>query len=575
MENKHSGIIIEELYFARVLLHIRGSITKDVGDLKNIQIYIEDVAGCYGRFSPESLTVNEEDRTFSLHYHIASINQNMPLPTGEYYLRLKCGEQVYPAYVTEKLNHTTKDGRLITAAQDIDGLRPLLKEQDNNLSFWHSAQTDYEPHGTEIYNVISKLDLDDESYFLAVTTRFYTREPGIRKTFQNYIFEKKEALRHLLIPLKKQMLINYFNRLQKKRGKTGSKKTILFASQSRSELGGNEEFIYNRMKERGLLDQFHVLMDFKSSIKQRRGIRGSLNFTKKLALSDIILIDDFLPFVYKFDFPDDVTFIQLWHACGAFKAVGFERIGKEGSPWIDTRTHKCYTYMPVSSPHSGRHNAEAFGLPEKVFLPIGVPRTDIFFDQSYQKNMIEKLHSEYPILKQRKKVHLYAPTFRGSNAMDAYFPYEKIDFAAWGKALKERNELLIIKMHPFVKAKAPIPEEYKDYMMDFSSYREINDILFIADTLITDYSSVMYEYSLLRRPMYFFAFDQRAYEYTRDFYEPYEQTVPGYIIKYFPKLLEALAEDDYDYTLIDQFVQKNFTYTDGKSTDRCIDEMIL
>jgi len=157
----------------------------------------------------------------------------------------------------------------------------------------------------------------------------------------------------------------------------------------------------------------------------------------------------------------------------------------------------------------------------------------------------------------------------------AYFPYERVDLEKWGAFCQERNALLILKMHPFVQETFQIPEQYRDYIIDLSSYREVNDILIIADVMITDYSSIIYEYSLLRRPMYFYAFDQRRYESKRDFYEPYADIVPGKIIKEFDRLLDEIGKDDYDYAVLDQFIEKNFTYRDGKSTDRFIDQIIL
>jgi CDP-ribitol ribitolphosphotransferase len=65
------------------------------------------------------------------------------------------------------------------------------------------------------------------------------------------------------------------------------------------------------------------------------------------------------------------------------------------------------------------------------------------------------------------------------------------------------------------------------------------------------------------------------YETTRDFYEKYEDIVPGQIIKHFDALLDALRNEDYDTERLDWFIEKNFTYTDGKATDRVIDTMIL
>ena len=75
--------------------------------------------------------------------------------------------------------------------------------------------------------------------------------------------------------------------------------------------------------------------------------------------------------------------------------------------------------------------------------------------------------------------------------------------------------------------------------------------------------------------MYFFAFDQKMYEATRDFYETYEDTVPGKIVGRFDDLLEALKKEEYSKESLKEFVKKNFTYTDGKATDRVIDQIIL
>ena len=130
-------------------------------------------------------------------------------------------------------------------------------------------------------------------------------------------------------------------------------------------------------------------------------------------------------------------------------------------------------------------------------------------------------------------------------------------------------------MHPFVTRKAAIPKKYADRIIDAAGYREVNDILFIIDVLITDYSSIIYETSLLKKPMLFYAFDRRYYEATRDFYEPYEQIVPGKIVSDFDELLEAMENDDYEFHKMDAFIKKNFTYTDGKATDRVIDRLIM
>lgn len=93
----------------------------------------------------------------------------------------------------------------------------------------------------------------------------------------------------------------------------------------------------------------------------------------------------------------------------------------------------------------------------------------------------------------------------------------------------------------------------------------------MIDLLITDYSSVIYETALLNKPMLFYAFDLKQYEKERGFYEPYEDIVPGKIVKTIPALIKALEEEDYEAEKLEGFITKNFKYLDGKATDRVID----
>lgn len=485
---------------------------------------------------------------FHLTMNVLSVNHEEPMEAGNYYLT---------AYKGSK--------RLADAVFAADYEPELDTERENPLNM-----VIYRNSG-HYFRGYSGVDLDTGAYYLQVKVAIpKPRVFFIKKAFYKF----KNNLKHNLWEITHWFSLQVFAHYRKHAKYKGNK--ILFASGSRAEIGGNEQFVYERMVDRGLDKQFEFYFDFKPSIDAKRSFAKKFRFTKLLATCDIIMIDDYYPDIYKFDYDPRVKVIQLWHACGAFKSLGFERMDKPGAPPLNTRVHKCYTHMPVSSYHSALHHAEGFCIDESKFYPIGIPRTDIFFDEEYKKTTTARMYEEFPRATTAKKVYLYAPTFRGDNALNAYFPFDKIDFEKWGKFLKERDEYLIIKMHPFVRETIQIPEEYKDYMCDAASYREVNDILFIVDALITDYSSIIYEFSLLTgRPMYFFAFDQKMYEATRDFYEPYEDTVPGKIVKNFDELLDALANEEYSKEELEAFVKKNFTYTDGKATDRVIDQLIL
>lgn len=536
-------ILLHKVEFKRIILHMWGEVLPAGNTMPQLEFWNEMTGA---RTLPQHL--DWEGNRFHLTMNVLSVNNEAPMEPGNYYLT---------AYKGKK--------RLADATFAPDYQPEQNMERDNPLNM-----VIYRNSG-HYFRGYSGTDLDTGAYFLQVRVAIpKPRVFFIKKSFIKF----KNNLKHNLWEITHWFSLQVFAHYRKHAKYEGNK--ILFTSGSRAEISGNEQFVYDRMVERGLDRDFKFYFDFKPSIDTKRSFAKKFRFTKLLATCDIIMIDDYYPDIYKFDYDPRVKVIQLWHACGAFKSLGFERMDKPGAPPLNTRVHKCYTHMPVSSYHSALHHAEGFCIDESKFYPVGIPRTDIFFDEDYKKKTVARMYEQFPRAKSAKRVYLYAPTFRGDNALNAYFPFEKIDFEKWGRFLKERDEYLIIKMHPFVREKIQIPEKYKDYMCDAASYREVNDILFIVDALITDYSSIIYEFSLLRgRPMYFFAFDQRMYEATRDFYETYEDTVPGKIVKNFDDLLEALEKEEYSKEALEAFVKKNFTYTDGKATDRVIDQLIL
>jgi CDP-ribitol ribitolphosphotransferase len=150
-----------------------------------------------------------------------------------------------------------------------------------------------------------------------------------------------------------------------------------------------------------------------------------------------------------------------------------------------------------------------------------------------------------------------------------------IDYEKLYKLCRNKNYYFIFKVHPFVDEKAIIPEHCKNYMMDASSIREINDLLFITDILITDYSSTCFEFALFDRPMLFFAYDLEEYIATRDFYYDYTEFVPGKICRSTEELVTAIENQDYEIEKVNEFRHRFFDDVDGKSTDRVIDQIIL
>ncbi len=352
---------------------------------------------------------------------------------------------------------------------------------------------------------------------------------------------------------------------------------ILFSSDSRADLGGNLKLVYDRMVERGLDQEFELLTLFKPGIVARRSIRDRLRLPWRLARVDTIVIDDFQPVIYRVNDPD-VTIVQLWHAVGAFKTVGYSRVGKPGAPNPYGRVHKNYTWATVSAQADIPVYAEAFGIPESHVQATGIPRVDPMFDLAHRNASLAAVAAAFPETV-GKTVILFAPTFRGHGARTASYDLSRIDVAALHALCVERDAVCLVRMHPFVREPLVVPEALRDRIVDASAAAtaraatpiETNDLLFAVDLLITDYSSIVYEFSTLGRPMLFFAYDLDEYVASRDFYEPYEAFVPGRIVRTFPELLDAIRRDDTEQDKVGPFARRHFDHLDGGSTDRVID----
>lgn len=344
---------------------------------------------------------------------------------------------------------------------------------------------------------------------------------------------------------------------------------VTFISGRRSELSGNEKFVYDKLKDIKEID-FQFLMF--SSAKGHYNIENIKRFFELYTTSRVVIVDDYFRMLNIVPKKDDVKLFQLWHACGAFKTFGFTRIGKDGGPRQWAKNHRMYDYAVVSSKNIAKHYAEGFGIPDSCVLPSGVPRTDIFCDSGYKEKTRAAFFEKYPQLK-NKKIILFAPTFRGKGQMSAYYPTDKFNPNEICSALGDEYAI-IIKLHPFCKEKYRIEEKYKDRIIDLSNADELNDLLFVTDLLITDYSSVVFEASLLDIPMLFYAFDLDEYIENRDFYYDFKEFIPGKTVFLQDELIKAVQNNDFESEKVEKFKHKFFDDIDGQSSQRVANKII-
>nr|WP_232217861.1 CDP-glycerol glycerophosphotransferase family protein [Virgibacillus sp. SK37] len=169
---------------------------------------------------------------------------------------------------------------------------------------------------------------------------------------------------------------------------------------------------------------------------------------------------------------------------------------------------------------------------------------------------------------------MFAPTFRGNGQASAHFPFEVLNLDLLYETLHEEY-VFLFKIHPFVKNKLEIPYEYADFFYDFSEYREINDLLLVTDLLITDYSSVCFEFALLNKPMLFFAFDVEQYIEERDFYYNYFDFIPGPLIKTTREMVKTIVNKNFEMEKIPPFVRYFFDENLGEASKNVVEQVII
>ena len=292
-------------------------------------------------------------------------------------------------------------------------------------------------------------------------------------------------------------------------------------------------------------------------------------FLRLYATSQVVFVDDYYHLLSYVKKKPEVQLVQLWHACGAFKTFGYSRQGEQALPQ-GSPNHRQYDYAVVSARQVCPCYAEGFGIDLQKVLPLGSPRCDRFADNRYKAAFTKRFYAENPDLT-GKRIVLFAPTFRGGGQGNCYYPLEKFRPDDLLDALPE-DTVLVVKMHPYLTQRPACQKaENAHRLLDLSDRYDVNDLLFVSNVLVTDYSSVVYEASILNLPMLFYAFDLESYCKERDFYCDYASFVPGRIVRTMEELIHALQTEDCQQEKVAPFYARNFDDTAGKATRNVVD----
>ncbi|WP_042143677.1 CDP-glycerol glycerophosphotransferase family protein [Paucisalibacillus sp. EB02] len=281
-----------------------------------------------------------------------------------------------------------------------------------------------------------------------------------------------------------------------------------------------------------------------------------------LATATTVLVDNYYGFLAVTNFKEETTCIQLWHANGAIKYFGLqdpstEKRGIKAKKRF-MRVYSRFNYIIVGSERMASIFRKSFEIPDETILRIGIPRTDIFYDP-YEKLVIQQQLRKIQSVN-GKKVILYAPTFR-DHELENY--NIQLDLSLLEEHLSSEY-VLWLKVHPAVSYN--LAEFHSDFVIDVSDYHDVNHLLFNTDILITDYSSIPFEYALLGKPILFFAYDLVEYRSIRGLMNDYEISMPGPIIQTNEEIIAAIKENKFSRSIIKSFANDWNEYSKGNSS---------
>lgn len=340
---------------------------------------------------------------------------------------------------------------------------------------------------------------------------------------------------------------------------------VLFIEIRYNKLTNNFKLLYDAFCEK---EGFTVETSFLglSEFSYGKYIAQCCQMIRKLALAEYAFVNEGSNVLAALPLRTETKLVQTWHGCGAFKRFGFD-----GFDNLKEDYYNQYAFVTVSSPSVVDIYAKSMRINADCVLPIGVSRTDVYFDAQYIYHSAIRIRERYNIYPD-KKIILYAPTFRG-NAQYA-LPPKMLDVGKLYQGLREEY-IILYKGHPAVRSLIYVPEQYSSFFIDVSD-ETIDELLCAADICITDYSSLIFEYALLERPMYFYAYDYKDYVTERGFYYEYENFVPGPICYTEEELIRQIKECDRRVNVqrVRDFKEQFMSSCDGHSTERIIDQIV-
>ncbi|QHQ56833.1 CDP-glycerol glycerophosphotransferase family protein [Bacillus velezensis] len=271
--------------------------------------------------------------------------------------------------------------------------------------------------------------------------------------------------------------------------------------------------------------------------------------------SKVVITDNYFLMTSVLNRRPQTTCIQVWHANGSLKKFGLEDVTNQNRPASDIsrfkKVYRSFDFVTVGSDAMADVFKKSFGIRDGQLLKMGVPLTDVYYEEHKPE-----LKHKWP-----KKIILYAPTFRDYDMQSFRLPFteEQLTNALNGEYM------LLVKLHPAVLHH--ISASFESELIKNVSDMRLHDLLKAADILITDYSSVPFEFALLNKPIFFFTYDLEEYDRKRGLIDNYTSVIPGKACHDSEALLEEMTKKPFRAEEMKRFSDKWNMYSDGNSSE--------
>lgn len=277
---------------------------------------------------------------------------------------------------------------------------------------------------------------------------------------------------------------------------------------------------------------------------------------------------------------DNQVYLQTWHGT-PLKRLGHDIIAPDDATFYRsgmsfeqmTETYdidvKRYNYMISPNAFCTEVFQTSFRINRERLIETGYPRNDFITNATNEDILEIKKKFNLPL---DKKIILYAPTWRDNSYVASGYTFElEADFHKWKETLSDEY-IIVFKPHYLIINKYENDNSLNGFLYSISAEAEINELYVISDILITDYSSVFFDYAVLNRPIYFYMYDLEQYKgELRGFYLDIYKELPGKIYEDEDHLLTDICNQVYDYSFLKSFNQRFNNQQTGDCAKKVID----